>query len=458
MEWVVYVPFHSRNGSVSHYYPLEAQQLRPHVAAYLQNVPHIGTSNNCFIGNASRLYADVGHARESTTPEATSHEDTTASEIAGEDMMYDIVTTPADIDGELAQLDDFRLNKRVVSDSFVHGRLITYGYHESYNVPSNVLISENGLALLGIHLATRNVFAGAGFLDADGRFWSSQKGVDMHDDYSTATSGQKPVVNLRDEKHSNDNSSRVHVTSGDPHMDPWATQMQLGTTQLVLDMIANGTKAAEIDFKPASHERGLALFMRTLAADATGNSELFALALNAQGQLMKLAKNMNLNKDQQWVIEEWERVLGELGENPHLARDRVEWVLRRERLEHIKEKHGVSWSSAVMLNADHRWDRIGPGSIGQRLRQDERAWAPYMPPESLIEARRPSGRGPDTTRAGLRSNFIHAMHSYNSQGSSVVSVDWSVLKYRNITITLKPSETYNPRLDKLIKTSRPEAA
>lgn len=449
MEWGIQIPQSDQVGCTDSR-PLSAGEFNTYSKAYLSDKPHIGSLNNCFVENGGRFYSDVGEKRETTTPEDTSYMSTTASEIANEQMMFDILSgTAKDAEGKDMRLSKFALNKRVVDD-----RGHTWGYHESYNVPSDIMINAEGLAVLGIHLATRNIFAGAGFLDAKGKFWMGQKASDVEDDYSSASTRIKPVVNLRLEHHSNDKTKRVHVISGDPSMSPWATRMQLGTTSLVLEMIAEGLDAEEFAFEPSSQPLGLAKFTKKLAHDSKASTDSFALALEMQQKLVKSAMYLDLSPEQEWIVGEWDRVCFDLQNNPLTAGDHVEWLLRRRMLERYQENSGLAWNSEQMRSRDRQCDRIGPDSIGLKLR--ETAWSQWMPAQSLIDERKTAS--PTTTRAAIRSKFIKAFHLQNHLSSNVVSADWSSVKYiRRINIA-DPYSTKSNAVDKLIASHYREAA
>lgn len=453
MEWGVLVPGELQ-AEAGLAVPLTQEVFNKHVAAYLKDRPHVGEAGKCFIENGSRFYADINSKRETTTPEDTSYLSTTASELANEQLMYDVLCTPiADSKDMLSWLTDFSLQKRIVDDK---GN--TWGYHESYNVPSSIVVSREGLGILGIHLATRNIFTGSGFLNSQGKFWMNQKAVGLETDFSRETTINKPVVNLRDENLSFSHSERIHVTSGDPSMSPWATRMQLGTTSIVLALMAEGLQENDIDFEPLSRENGLAKFVKTLARNPRFDSSSFTLALEMQQRLVKNAKYLDLSAEQMWTLSEWEQVLYDLQSNPLTAGNRVEWILRRRMLERYQEKSGHSWVSEEIRKKDRQWDRIGPDSIGMRLRQTE--WAQWMPDENFIQERKTTA--PDTTRAAIRSKFIKAFCHLNSiknkDNQPALAVDWASVSYkqRNIKIA-NPYATHSDELDELIRNSQKAA-
>jgi len=424
---------------------------------YLQKRPHAGGSNNYFLENGGRLYIDAGHKKETTTPEDTSYEGVTISEIANERILLDILKP---LEEKHSQDDKgsedtpyrprFSLNKRAIDDDG-NGS----GYHENYNVPANIDINEEGLAILGVHLATRNIFAGSGFLGKNGKFYSAQKALTLYHNFSSSSTQNRPVIHSRNESLSNAASKRVHVICGDPSMSPWSTRMQLGTTSIVLELMAEEKiRYDQLGFVTSDTTSGLATFIRKLAGDSSGRRQEFNTALEIQKRLVASARTLSLTTDQEWVVDQWDKVCADLSKDITLTMDRVEWVLRKHMLEKYRNKHGLQNDSLLMRNRDRQWDKIDPRvSIGLKLR--ESIWSKWMPSEELIELRRTTA--PETTRAQIRSRFIKAF-----SGLHPLIADWVVLKCEelNKTINIKdPYETISGSLEEFIlEHGRTEAA
>lgn len=456
MEWSTVVP----SGSAGSYRQASISELNPIIATYLQTVPNVKHKmSGRFLGNGSRFYADVGEHRESTTPEDDSFLGTTANEIAAERIICAALgVTSSNGNGRIdCKLPGLVINKRVVDDNNN-----TWGYHESYAANATGIarihrssLNPASLVLLGLHMATRGVFAGAGVLDTAGKFWISQKAGHLNLEFGTGTTySNKPLVNLRHEPHADINKYvRVHVTSGDPNMSPWATRVKLGSTSLILRLIEHGVKPPNFQFEKKNQ---LHVMARTVAGDLA-LSQSFKLrdrgratALYTQRKLInavkRLATYVDLPDEELWTLEEWDKVITDLWVNPNRARDRVEWVLKRQHLERQREKQGLAWNSAKMRGYDRLWDSVSPRGIGAALR--ETVWSQWMPDESLIAERVLSP--PQTTRAKIRGEFVKHF------SGQAVSADWSVLSLESgSTITLDdPYETQNKTLDYLIHTHK----
>lgn len=402
MEWGVVVP--GAENKTRGRQLLESEIL-PFVREYLYDVPYIGDTSNAsvFLGNGSRLYPDVGNHREYATQEDDSYLGTTANEIVGENIMYDIMQRASE------KYPVYGLHKQVADED---GN--TWGYHENYGVDATKLqVNTKQLALHGVHLATRNIFFGGGMLMSDGSFVISQKVAGIVEDFNNSPTRTKALVNLRNRTYADDKRfGRVHVTSADPNMSPWATRMKLGTTSLVLRMIENGEQLEHIRAKGSllavaeEVSRDLSLTQKfTLKSGAV------MTALDIQEYLCNAVKQRSdslvRNWEDAWTIEEWERACADARQNPALLENRTDWMIRKKILDRYQQTTGYDWDSAEMRMKDRDFCRISPFSSGIQLR--DRLWSEWMPDPALIKSRHFDA--PTTTRAQVRGDFIKTFGS-----------------------------------------------
>jgi proteasome accessory factor A len=436
MEWSVSAPIVDSAMSSQ----LDELALQAHMNAYLANQPHL-VQNRQFLSNGARFYVDVGVHPEYATQETDSIVDGTAAEFAGESKVRAMLETPSQNYGQLAK---FNLNKRVADEADN-----TTGYHESYSVNARTMsISRDKLALLGIHLATRTIYTGAGLLQTDGSYQLAQKAPSLSSDFESTTTRDKPVVNMRDEPHADpEQSRRVHITCGDPNMSPWATRLKLGSTSLALRLIENGEQLPGLRFAKPLHEVAKAVSADTRLQNRyqlkSGES---LTAIEVQKQLLaryqKLDKQLSLPDEEQRTIDELDRVLYDLEKDPARLVNRADWVGKYKALERYRDRHGCGWDSQELRNKDGQWDVIDEKGLGMKMR--ETVWAEWMPPESLIKERMTTP--PATTRAALRGAFITAFANKLDTG-----VDWEYCRAANHTVTIKdPRATYSEELAKLI--------
>jgi hypothetical protein len=394
-----------------------------------------------FLSNGARYYRDFGEHVEYATPEDTSFWGTVTNEIAGEQIVR--ASLQALVEEKI--LKSYILSKQLIDDN---GK--TWGHHENYLVSSkNVEITPQKLALLGIHLATRNIFTGAGGVIRHGKnktsFSVSQKAVGLHTDFSGNTAKDKPVVNLRDEPHAGPEWKRVHVTSGDANMSPWAMWMSLGTTSIVLRLIESRISLKELALPPAFTLTALA---KQVARDTSLRSNVklanreIKTPLGIQESLLEAAHKyrsmMGLPDEESQVLDEWERIISDLKRGPiEATADRVEWVARLYMLTTEQARLEGLPSQEIMeriLKVDKLWGEIGPRGLGEKLRQG--TWNTWMPSETKVEAAITTP--PTTTRATVRGDFIKRTKGHQS-------VDWASASCKdNRKVKLAPYQTDTP--------------
>ena len=297
--------------------------------------------------NGARAYPDQGYP-EYATPEDDSFIGTLANDFAGALLMDQAFARAVEAADRNSDMQSYELFKNVLDDE---GH--SWGFHTNYTIDAQRMsITEKDLTLLGIHLATASLLTGAGALrrrpDGTGEFTLAQKAMTLQSDFSPGTTMNKPLVNLRDETHADGNRfRRVHVVSGDPHLSPWALFMQLGMNSLVLRLQEQGRKLPDyIQFK----ENTLHQVALQTATDLTlkktvelaGDGPIKKMTpLEIQFELMaaanELAEQEGATWEEQLVLTEWERALGQLEEKDmtdpvslDLMSDRVEWAARRQ--------------------------------------------------------------------------------------------------------------------------------
>lgn len=405
-----------------------------------------------FLSNGARLYQDVGDHIEYATAESDSLSGAVLGELAGEHLMFEALKRAV----ELKQLSHYELRKRVIDDQGT-----TWGYHESYGCQrGNLDIKPANLALLGLHLATRNLYCGAGSVRPStakqwpSRFTIAQKSLELYWDFHRGTvHHDKPLVNLRDEPLTGDeNLARVHVTSGDPNMSPWATKIKLGTTSIVLRLIEAGISLPELEVRTGSLQR-IALQVATdlsLKQTVKLGSGQSIRPLEIQQELLQAAialdRRIDFPAEDKQVLVDWQLACDDLETDYRRLRDRADWVAKYLLLDKYRAKHDYNWSDQAMRDADLKWDSFGSFGIGLKLRDG--LWQKYMPSEQLIAER--SVLPPATTRANLRGRFVK--HFANRPKiNAVVSWNHLLIQGSDWKVDLSdPLRTDNQELDDLL--------
>ena len=218
-------------------------------------------STNLFLPNGGRLYLDIGAHPEYATAECVSVRDLVAQDQAGREILADMAKRAAAGLAREGTAVRFHLLANN-TDSAGH----TYGCHESYSVPRSLLDatddtagagSETTMAVLTSFLATRPVIVGSGRPLAGGPAGPSEDSRGVGDEEaawglspraphlqaltSADTTGQRALVNTRDEPHADPSRlRRLHVTCADTTMAEPTTGLRSAMTLLLLDALEAG--------------------------------------------------------------------------------------------------------------------------------------------------------------------------------------------------------------------------
>ena len=188
------------------------------------------------LSNGARFYNDHTHP-EYSTPECRTMKQLVAHDRAGER----IVQQAADRRNE--QIGDTVVSLYKNNTDF-HGH--SYGCHDNYLVARAIPFPGLVNGLLPF-LASRQVIAGAGKVGVEaqesgfvpGAYQLSQRADFMETELSVDTMHNRPILNTRDEPHADEKKyRRLHLILGDANMCEYATVLKVGTTQLVLELIA----------------------------------------------------------------------------------------------------------------------------------------------------------------------------------------------------------------------------
>ena len=221
-------------------------------------------STNLFLPNGGRLYLDIGAHPEYATAECVRVRDLVAQDQAGREILADMAERAA---AGLAQKGTSARFHLLANNTDSAGH--TYGCHESYSVPRRLLDDASGtqgvdagrgettMAVLTSFLATRPVLVGSGRPLESAAAGSDPDGLRSEDEEaswglspraphlkalaSADTTGQRALVNTRDEPHADAaRLRRLHVTCADTTMAEPTTGLRSALTLLLLDALEAG--------------------------------------------------------------------------------------------------------------------------------------------------------------------------------------------------------------------------
>lgn len=171
--------------------------------------------------NGARLYVDHAHP-EYSAPEVRDPFTAVVYDSAGDVLMQQAA--------QRAHATLFRNN--------VDGKGASWGSHENYMMRRDVpfhMVRD----LLLTHFVTRQLYTGAGRIgigehSEEAGYQLSQRADYFHMKEGLQTTFDRPIINTRDESHSEENFRRLHVIVGDANRMDVPRVLKLGTTSLLL--------------------------------------------------------------------------------------------------------------------------------------------------------------------------------------------------------------------------------
>lgn len=317
-----------------------------------------GAVVNSVLANGARLYVDHAHP-EYSSPESYDPREAALYDKAGERVMHGAAAAATEVSGKTVSL--YKNN----SD----GKGNSYGAHENYLLSRETPFGEV-IRYATPFLVTRQIFTGAGKVGSENDrppvdFQITQRADFFEEEVGLETTLKRPIINTRDEPHGEPSKyRRLHVIIGDANLSEPQTFLKLGTTALMLAALEDGALPDPLDlFDPVeacwsvSHDLTL---RRPLELDGGGS----ATALELQGRYLEwLSKYVEKELDDPvWkaVIEEWERVLGALDDDPMSLADTLDWVAKKRLLDGFVARDGLEWDDAKLRAFDLQYHDVDP--------------------------------------------------------------------------------------------------
>ena len=421
------------------------------VARYLfRRVVSWGRSSNVFLENGARLYLDVGSHPEYATPECDSILDLIAHDKAGERILEGLVQAAekrlAD-EGIAGTIHLFKNNTDSAGNS--------YGCHENYLVSRYGEFAKLADVLIPF-LVTRQIFAGAGKVLQTPRgslFCLAQRAEHIWEGVSSATTRSRPIINTRDEPHADaERYRRLHVIVGDSNMSEYAALLKIGTTDLVLRMIEEGTVMRDLTLENpirAIREISHDITCRRRMKLASGR-EMSAIDIQIEyfDRARKFVDRRGLDGFAARILGMWEEALKCLeAQDLGPLEGKLDWVTKRSLIEQYREKHSIPLQHprvALVDLAYHDVDRSrGLYYVLERRGKMVRTVEEDTIQEAMVTP-------PQTTRARLRGEFIAKAKERRRD----FTVDWVHLKLNDQaqrTVLCKdPFKAHDERVERLI--------
>jgi proteasome accessory factor A len=311
------------------------------------------------LANGARLYNDHGHP-EYSTPECRRLRDVVAHDKAGERILLACAKARAAEPG-VGEVTIFKNN------TDFHG--MSYGCHEGYLIPREIPFERLFQGLVPFFV-TRQIFAGAGKVGVETpgpfadqcQFQLSQRADFFTEEASVDTLHRRPIVNTRDEPHANPRDyRRFHVIVGDANLSEFATALKVGTTQLVLELIAAGweplfrVRTPVEAIKHVSRDPSLRWVLELEDGRTMRATDIQRLYLRDAQKLLG-----GQDEDTDWTLREWQSVLDGLERDPMSLESRLDWVAKRRILETFIEAENIWWEDERLRSLDLEYHNVDP--------------------------------------------------------------------------------------------------
>ncbi|MGH7230296.1 MAG: proteasome accessory factor PafA2 family protein [Nitrospiraceae bacterium] len=386
--------------------------------------------------NGARFYNDHTHP-EYSTPECRTLRDLIAHDRAGERILRRAaIRRNRALGGPHVQL--------YKNNTDFHGH--SYGCHDNYLVSRSIPFSALTAGLLPF-LVSRQLIAGAGKIGSEtqeggfqpGAFQLSQRADFMETDLSVDTMHNRPILNTRDEPHADRSRfRRLHLIVGDANMCEYATALKVGTTRLVLELIARGVAPALELEDPVTAIRTISRAPDLKAVVRRKNGGVISgLELQTAYYLAARQELWGSDEETDWILREWLDVLTLLPGDRSSLVGRLDWVTKRWLLETFMREERIGWEDPWLASLDLEYHNIDP-ERGLFLGLEAEGKTVRLTREFDIDAA--IAAGPNDTRGGIRGLCIRRFRQH------IKSVQWERVQFRGMLMpkVLEMGDLFEP--------------
>jgi proteasome accessory factor A len=325
-----------------------------------------------------------------------------------------------------------------------HGH--SYGCHDNYLVSRSVSFPALTAGLLPF-LVSRQVIAGAGKVGVEGQesgfvpghYQLSQRADFMETDLSVDTMHNRPIVNTRDEPHAvREKYRRLHLIIGDANMCEYATALKVGTTQLVLELIAcEAAPALELEH-PVTAVKQLSRDQNLKAAVRRKNgSTITGLDIQEQYYLAAEKHLAGAGAETDWILREWAATLRLLTGDRRQLVGKLDWVTKLWLLETFMQDERIGWDDPWLASLDLEYHNVNPErGLFLGIEAEGKAWR--MTSEQDVETALVAG--PMDTRGRIRGLCIRRFPD------QIKSMQWERIQFSGglLPRTLEMGDLFEP--------------
>lgn len=419
-----------------------------------------------FLTNGARLYVDaVGSHLEYATAECRSMKDLVANDRAGQRQI-------------LRALDEIGLKEevRIYNNSVDHFGGHTFGCHENYLVRADGDLLSDSVNHFYPFLVTRQIFAGVGRVgghvltgglrpsyqevmdnpidyiwvstvygvipDDSVEFQLSQRADHILKTVASRVRFNRAMINPKWEHfYSHDGMTRLHLLFGEANQNEYAYALKMGTTMLVLNLLEDRIAPDVQLSQPVKSLRDVSRDPEyRWVVQLIDGSTIGAVDLQRR-YLAEAQRYRGLDRQTDWILDEWESTLDGLASDPLSMADRLDWVAKRRIVEMYMDEEGLGWDAEALHSVDLEYHNIDPESGLYYGLQEMGETRRIVSEVDIVEA---MTEPPQDTRAKGRGDLVRQV--IGRKGPRFYMFDWNgVALDRNTYVEMPdPFETYAP--------------
>jgi len=242
---------------------------------------------------------------------------------------------------------------------------------------------------------------------------------------SIETMIKRPIINTRDEPHAKRSQyRRLHLIMGDANMSAYATALKVGSTKLVLNLIASGAPLPDIELEnpveavlEVSQEKNRNATLKRKSGESITALEIQEIYLDAVEQNFS-----QTNKEWTWIIQEWRRTLHELKHNPKKLSGRIDWAIKEKLFSEFMESENLNWDDPILQSLDLEYHNLDPDrGLYRGLEQENEVFSLLTEKEISRAIEFP----PEGTRAKIRGDAV------SKESEKIKSIHWTGIEFKN---------------------------
>ena len=207
-------------------------------------------------------------------------------------------------------------------------------------------------------------------------------------------------------------------------MSAYATALKVGSTKLVLNLIASGAAFPDIELEnpveavlEVSQEKS-----RNATLKRKSGQSVKALEIQ-ESYLEAIEQNFSTtNKEWTWIIQEWQKTLHELKYSPEKLSGRIDWAIKEKLFSEFMESENLDWDDPILQSLDLEYHNLDPDrGLYRGLEQENEVFSLLTEKEISRAIEFP----PEGTRAKIRGDAV------SKESEKIKSIHWTGIEFKN---------------------------